>query len=85
MLPVQIWSYDRYEESFFTGAIGLHGHDDDLHLLDRVSHQPCGKYWDYRGQIRRSLVIGDELLTISDLGVLVSAADDLDEIDWLSF
>jgi len=85
VLPVQIWDYDGYSESYFNGAIGFHIHDDEVHILDRITHLDKADYWDYRGQILRSLVVGDELYTISNLGIEVSDVDDLDEIEFVSF
>ncbi len=41
--------------------------------------------WSYSAEIRRSIIVGDQLLTLSDTGVLASDLDDLSTIGWLSF
>jgi hypothetical protein len=35
--------------------------------------------------IRRSLIINDHLVTISEAGVMVSSSDSLDTLDWVGF
>ena len=40
--------------------------------------------WTYAAELRRTVVVGDQLLTISDSGVLASNLDDLSVIGWLS-
>jgi hypothetical protein len=35
--------------------------------------------------IRRSLIIDDHLVTISEAGVMVSSADTLETLDWVEF
>ncbi|MEE8330207.1 MAG: beta-propeller domain-containing protein [Acidimicrobiia bacterium] len=85
VMPVQTWTWDGRSDSYFNGAIGVHVHENEVHLLDRISHQSSQDYWEYGSQIRRSMVIGDELYTISDGGIRVSDTDDLRELGWVSF
>ncbi|MDH3730499.1 MAG: beta-propeller domain-containing protein [Acidimicrobiia bacterium] len=85
VLPIQTWSWDGRSESYFNGAIGVHVHDSEVHLLDRITHQSSQDYWEYGSQIRRSLVIGDALYTISDAGIRASDTDDLSQLDWVPF
>ena len=85
MLPLQTWEWDESSESYFSGAVGVHVHGDGLHELDRISHQQNQDYWEYGTQIRRSLVIGDVLYTVSDVGVMASDVDDLAELDFIKF
>ena len=84
-MPVQTWSWDGRSDHYFNGAIGIHVHENEVHLLDRITHQSSQDYWEYGSQIRRSMVIGDELYTISDGGIRVSDTDDLSEIAWVPF
>jgi uncharacterized secreted protein with C-terminal beta-propeller domain len=85
MLPLQTWNWSGNSESYFSGAVGVHVHNDDLHELSRVSHQADRNYWDYGTQIRRSLVIGDVLYTLSDVGLMASDVEDLEELDFVRF
>lgn len=85
VMPVQTWSWDGRSDHYFNGAIGVHVHQNEVHLLDRITHQSSQDYWEYGSQIRRSMVIGDELYTISDGGIRVSDTDDLSEIAWVPF
>ncbi len=41
--------------------------------------------WSYAAEIRRSVIVGDQLLTISENGVLASNLDDLSAIGWTNF
>jgi len=87
MVPVQQWWYDDNSESAFFGAVGFevddHGH---LHEVQRVSH-PGGdrEQWDWRARIVRSVVVGDNVYTISAKGIMKSELDGLDELEWLGF
>ena len=53
--------------------------DDEL---IRVPEEFC---WTYQPEIRRSVIIGDDLYTISDAGVAVNRFDGLDTITWIPF
>jgi hypothetical protein len=46
-----------------------------------------GRWWDYswQTQIRRSVVIGDRLLTVSDVGVMVHDLETLEDLGGLAF
>ncbi|MEM9564740.1 MAG: beta-propeller domain-containing protein [Actinomycetota bacterium] len=41
--------------------------------------------WTYQPEIRRSVVIGDDLYTISDAGVAVNTFDGLESVTWIPF
>lgn len=87
MVPVQQWWYDDDSESAFFGAVGFEVDDDgDLREVERVSH-PGGDRddWDWRARIVRSVVVGDNVYTISAKGIMKSDIEDLDEVDWLEF
>ncbi len=60
--------------------LGVDG--DRLAGVGVVSH-PQGQPW--RGQIRRSLVVGDTLWTVSAAGVMASDLDTLRQRAWVPF
>jgi hypothetical protein len=41
--------------------------------------------WGWEMPIRRSLLIGGWLVTVSDAGIMVSDSDSLDTVDWVAF
>ena len=87
MVPVQQWWWDETSESAFFGAIGLAVDDDGkLREVRRIAH-PGGDddSWDYRAAIMRSVVIGDDVYTVSAKGILKSDLDTLTEVAWLGF
>lgn len=51
----------------------------------RIAPVPEEYCWTYQPEIRRSVVIGDQLYTISDGGVAVNDFDSLDTITWIPF
>jgi hypothetical protein len=71
------------DESFFGAqAVGVSG--SSLELLDRLS-QDQGSPADYGYGIRRSLVIGDLLYTVSETGVEAADLDTLTDVAWVPF
>jgi Beta propeller domain len=64
------------------GALGLTVGRDGITELGRVNHPNDPQFF---GGVRRSLVVGDQLLTISDNGLKASALSDLTERAWLPF
>lgn len=80
VMPVQWYQYDDGYgelEEVFLGAVALEADRDGLSEIGRLTHTESredAEPWDidWRGQIRRSLVIGDSLYTLSELGLEVS-------------
>lgn len=82
VVPVQEWSYDEpsQTEGFHAEAVGFTASRDGLRELGRVSHLAppampeagVSPELAHRAAIRRSVVVGDRLLTISEQGVLAS-------------
>jgi uncharacterized secreted protein with C-terminal beta-propeller domain len=64
------------QEDAFTGAVGL-AVDPGKGITERGRAQHEGAQYAYQSTIRRSLVVGGRLLTISDVGVLSSTLDTL--------
>lgn len=86
MIPVQQYSWDEKSESAWFGAVGLKVEEDgDLREIQRVTHPGGEDNWDWQAQIRRSIVIGDSVYTISSKGILKSDLADLAEEAWLDF
>jgi Beta propeller domain len=87
ILPVEQWFWDGKSDNMFFGAVGLSVDDDgNLAEVERLVH-PGGddSYGDYRAQIMRSLVIGDDLYTVSAKGIMTSELGSLEETAWLEF
>jgi len=92
VMPLQTWAYDEATgtEDVFTGALGVQvdSQAGALREAGRLTHgpdeQPPGQF-DYRAQIRRALVVGGTLYTVSELGVETSALDTLADTGWVAF
>ena len=51
-----------------------------------IAPAPDGEYcWTYQPEVRRSVIIGDNLYTVSDAGVAVNRFDTLDTVTWIPF
>jgi uncharacterized secreted protein with C-terminal beta-propeller domain len=76
--------FERWDENgpVFVGAAGFRVDRAGIADLGRISH-PVKQEW--RGQIRRSLVVGDRLFTMSDAGILASPLADLGDGAWARF
>ncbi|WP_034272308.1 beta-propeller domain-containing protein [Haloechinothrix halophila] len=87
VLPVTSWPRPaerdgRPAERPRNHALVLRVEDDRLVEAGAISH-PDGKRW--RAEIRRSLVIGDTLWTVSAAGVMASDLDTLEQRAWVPF
>jgi hypothetical protein len=80
-VPVQTYSPELAEQSF-VGAMGFRvGRQRGIDELGRVTHGEKPSQY----PIRRSLVVGDELYTVSDLGVQGSSLTTFAELGWAGF
>jgi len=79
VVPVQKWNSDKGE----AGALLIKVGDGSLTEAGWISHpmQPKSNY--YPQAIRRSLVIGDELWTVSEAGVMATTLDGAKRVAWL--
>ena len=85
MIPIQQYWWDANSESVFIGALALEvDAEGDLREIRRLAH-PTTDEWDWRGQIRRSVVIGESVYTISSKGIMKSAISDLTEQAFTGF
>jgi Beta propeller domain len=79
VLPLESWADSS---GVFAGAIGLRiDPEAGIAELGRTSHR--GEEW--KPPVRRSLIVGGRLVTISDGGVQQNSLSDLAEEDWLGF
>lgn len=95
VVPFETWGFDASteKESVTNGAVGYTidrsaGFVEEgtvSHLPDERSDSNEPDYWDlaWRAAVKRSIVIDDSLVTISDLGVKVSDLSTLEEEAWL--
>jgi uncharacterized secreted protein with C-terminal beta-propeller domain len=76
--------FERWDENgpVFVGAAGFRVDRAGIADLGRISH-PVKAEW--RGQIRRSLVVGDRLFTVSEAGILASPLANLGDGAWVRF
>jgi Beta propeller domain len=84
VLPLQVFDSDAGTSSSpgFTGAIALKVDRSGIAEIGRVAHDPTDGSVP---AINRSIVIGDQLLTVSDGGVLASALDGFGRLGWVAF
>ena len=80
MVPIQRWSWDEEKgEDFFAGAIGIKATREGIEKIDTVTHMEDGIEYEWDAQIRRSVVIGDSVYTLSFKGLMKSDLETLDE------
>jgi len=83
VVPVERWwQGDRKHDEVWGGAALVLAVDtDSIRERGDIRHGDGGEDW--YPQIRRSMVIGDALVTVSEFGVMSSDLDTLDEIDFV--
>jgi hypothetical protein len=81
VIPLQIWSSKDGSDQF-TGAIGFHAGAKGIDEVGRVTHPHSDPY---APPVRRALVVGDRLFTISDLGIRSSRLDTLGDVAFAAF
>jgi uncharacterized secreted protein with C-terminal beta-propeller domain len=83
VLPVEVFDAGTSSSSpGFTGAVALTVTPSGIAEAGRVAHDPIDGYVP---PITRSVVIGDQLLTVSDGGVLASALDGFGRLGSVAF
>jgi hypothetical protein len=86
VIPLQIYSNDDGGQQF-SGAIGFHAGAKGIDEAGRVTHpEPPGPASrGYSPPIRRALVVGDRLFTVSDAGIRSSRLDTLADVAFVPF
>ena len=80
VVPIQRWSWDESKgEDFFAGAVGIKASRDGIEKINTVTHMEDSIEYEWDAQIRRSVVIGDSLYTISYKGLLKSDLETLED------
>ncbi len=83
VLPISRWSWDertQTEDNFF-GAVAVEATRDGIEEIGRITHdrfQGKDGQYDWGAQVRRSLVIGDSLYTLSEIGLMASDLSSLE-------
>ena len=73
---------DKPSSESFAGAIGFHlGRSKGIEEVGRVTHENA----DYMWPVRRAIVVGDRLFTVSEHGVEASNLDTLTGLAWAPF
>ncbi len=92
VLPLQRWSWDERsgKGDNFSGAVVLRATPQRVKQLGEIRHpnaidSECEECDSWTAPIIRSLVIGDTLFTFSEMGVLASDLDTLDDLAWMPF
>jgi uncharacterized secreted protein with C-terminal beta-propeller domain len=80
VMPLSVWERDRGSN----GALVLRVGDTAISEVGTVSHETIDSQPGI-GMIRRSLVIGDDLWTVSDSGIKATNMSTLDTQAWLSW
>jgi hypothetical protein len=81
VIPYQRWDDDRGGPPP-SGALILSVTEDGIRKTGVVSHGDAdGNPW---MPIRRSLLIGHTLVTVSDAGIMLSDPESLETLDWAS-
>jgi hypothetical protein len=89
LLVLPVMSYGRIDPQSgaspapFTGAVGIRVAREALTEIGRIEHPASSPY--YGQSLRRSLIVGGSVLTLSDGGVKASALDTLADRAWVPF
>ena len=82
VLPVEEYAFEREDEDPFVGAIGFRiGRARGIEETGRITHN-AGPV---PARVRRSLVVGNRLFTLSDRGVKASDLQTLTDAGWVPF
>lgn len=68
-----------------TGDAEANFADDEAIEVEPISPDGEQFCWSYQPEIRRSIVIGDNLYTVSETGIAVNRFDGLDTVTWIKF
>lgn len=92
VLPLQRWSWDARtgKDDHFSGAVVVTATPQRVKQIGEIRHPNvndpgCEECSGWTAPINRSLVIGGTLFTFSEMGVLASDLDTLDDVAWIPF
>ncbi len=83
VIPINTWSFEDDKEEFFTGAAAFKvDPTSGIQRIGDIIHNATGdEVW--QGTIYRSVVVGDTLYTISELGLEATGLADMSELSFL--
>lgn len=85
VLPVESWSNDGSGQNF-VGAVGMNiDGSGNLSRAGTVTHVDVSPEYGWTPPIRRSVVVGGALYTVSELGLKASDLDTLTDQGWIPF
>ena len=86
VVPLTSYNWNDEKDGFFTGAVAIDTSSGDLSEITRLVH-PDGDDWEWgwNATILRSLVVGDNLYTVSNIGIMKSSLASFDTLDFLEF
>lgn len=83
VVPVESWTSDGRQEQ--VGAVGLHAQRAGLREIGRIGHPRTDGEPSYVPGIDRSVVVGEQLFTLSERGVLASDLRSLAQRAWVPY
>ncbi|NNF63914.1 MAG: hypothetical protein HKN07_06610, partial [Acidimicrobiia bacterium] len=78
-----VWDERNGSEDYFAGALAVRITDTGINEITRITHATDERKWE--AQIQRSLVVGDELYTMSQLGIMASDLGTLEKVEFLGW
>ncbi len=81
VVPVAVYDWDEGRKEPFLGAQAVRVRGDELEPVVRIGHEEAEDPWG--SQIRRSLVVGDLLYTVSDAGVEAADLVTFRDVAWI--
>ncbi|MDQ3990704.1 MAG: beta-propeller domain-containing protein [Actinomycetota bacterium] len=86
VLPLNVYRWDEegLQDRSFHGAMAVRVREGGLEVEKRLDHDEDGRK-DVEGGIRRALVIGDALYTVSERGVEAADLATLEDTAWVPF
>ncbi|MDA2978993.1 MAG: beta-propeller domain-containing protein [Actinomycetota bacterium] len=92
VLPLQRWSWDERSDKgeSFSGAVVVTATPNRVKQVGEIKHpsvgsSECEGCEEWNAPINRSMVIGGTLFTFSEMGVLASNLETLDDIAWIPY
>jgi hypothetical protein len=85
VVPLTVYDWERGDQPE-AGTLLLRVGDASISEVATISHPRTEQDgYEYYPQIRRSLVVGDTLWTVSDAGLLATSLSTLNDLEWIPF